>query len=141
MPATTRAGADRSPTVNVGGVGRKQASQRRDRRLRRGELRLEPGQVRRDELAAFFDVREKHRADLRHGHPQLAETPDDLGRGDLRRGVVAVAGCGVDLLGLEQARFVIVAQRLPAEVGDLREVTDGQHEHILNPPPRRRSTA
>jgi hypothetical protein len=63
-------------------------------------------------------------ADLPQGHVQLPEAVDDLGGRHLVEGVVAVPGLRVDVGWFEQARFVVAAQRLDAQVGDPGELPD-----------------
>ena len=61
---------------------------------------------------------------FRDGHLQAPQAADDLGERDLILGVVAISVAGVDLAGLEQPDFVVVAQRLDAQMRRPGEVSD-----------------
>jgi hypothetical protein len=73
------------------------------------------------------------------GHAQIPQAADDLGRRDLLRPVVPVAGVRVDLGRFQQADLVVVAQRLDAQVRHPGEVPDRDsqvHTPSLIPPPK-----
>ncbi len=72
---------------------------------------------------------------------ELTEPVDDLRGRDLVDAVVAVTGALVHHRGFQQGRLVIPAQCPHAQVGQPRELPDGQHPHILDSLPGGESTA
>ena len=124
------------------GVGPEQAAQRHDRGPGAVELVLEALQV----------VRDQGRPDTGIGGPQdplhiaqgdveFAEPVDDLRGRDLVDAVVAVTGGLVHHGGFQQGRLVIPTQGPHAQMGQPRELPDGQHPPTLNAPPGGESTA
>ena len=116
-----------------------QVAERADRLLRLEEILLQPGQVVGDELIAGVDVgRLQDGADLLQRHVEIAESSDDLCRGDLLGAVAAVARVGVDLGRDQQTEPVVVPEGLDAEVGGPGEIADGQggrHVPSFDSPP------
>ena len=123
-------------------VGPEQAAQRRDRGPGAVELGLQTLEV----------VRDQGRADTGFGGPQdplhvaqgdvqLAEPVDDLRGRDLVDGVVAVAGGLVHHGGLQQGGLVVSTQGPHAQVGQTRELPDGQHSRSMDALPGRESSA
>ena len=92
-----------------------------------------------DEGCPGVGVGDGHKlADLSNGHSKLSEAVDDLGGRHLVEAVVAVGALGVHVGGFNQARLVVAAQRLDAQVGDTRELPDAKdccHIPSLDPPP------
>lgn len=103
------------------------------------EAVLQAGQVRANEVISCCDALGcQHGLHICDGHVEVAQPADHLRGGDLVEGVVAVAGALIHIGRLEQARLVVVPERLHAYVGHAGKLADGQtgsHVSSVNPPP------
>src|SRR5262245_60584422 len=71
-------------------------------------------------------IRAEDGADLGQAEAELPEAPDEPGVVELRAGVGAVRGLGIDAGGLEQPDLVVMAQGADAQPAEAREATDRQ---------------
>jgi hypothetical protein len=138
-----RRGGDRAQLdLQWGGFRLQQPPEGGHRGPRPVQLRLQPLQVVGDQGRTHTRVgRAQDALDLGERYVELPQSVDDLGRRDLVRVVVAIAGQLVHLGRLQQSAFVVAAQRAHAQVRHPGELADRQHARSVHPLPERKRSA